>query len=112
MNTATVGITPQRPAENTWQEVRMKQLQEFSKPTFSREFVEKVGEKLIDILSERLRKRGDTFSLKILDLIVILVISFQQSTRDGKLSGLNDENVISALGEISYALNLFEQSDS
>lgn len=87
-----------------WIQVRKAQLMDVGKPTLSPQFLDFVVERLSTHLLARLRESGDEAGARLLEDLLALM-QFPQMVKDGQVSGLWDENVISVLGQVSWALD-------
>ena len=74
-----------------------------SAPSMSMEFLYFLMEKLTETLIERLKLRGDKVGVKMLECLTILLM-YPQKVKGGQVLGMDDENIVAIVGEISYLL--------
>jgi hypothetical protein len=92
-----------------YKEVRIQQIQSVGPSTLSPNFVYWLAKQLTDLLARRLEKRGDHKGARILDTLIMLYLLHAQIRKDGRLKGLDDENLVGVVGEATYLINFYEE---
>ncbi len=103
-------ITSQAPVDFSnmaYKEVRRKQLGFSSKSTFSPAFIYWLIERMMNVLYAHLKAQQDLQGTKILDSLIVLLMTMSRM-KAGKLKGIDDENVVAIVGQMSYLLDFSE----